>query len=108
MNQSKNVKIVVTTPESHADMVREAVGTAGAGRLGRYSYCSISSNVIGRFKPDADADPAIGTVGMLESVEEERIEAICERESLQKVITAIKSVHPYEEVAVDIYALEDI
>ena len=57
--------------------------------------------------PGEGAHPAIGEVGKLESVEEERIEAVCARDLLPAVITAIKRVHPYEEVALDVYPLED-
>lgn len=107
-NISKLVKIVVTVPESHADAVRAAMGEAGAGKLGNYSYCSVSSKVIGRFKPEAGARPAIGQVGKLEAVAEERIETICPREIAKDVVAAVKKVHPYEEVALDIYPLEEI
>jgi hypothetical protein len=102
------VKIVVFVPLTHADRVRQALGEAGAGKLGHYSFCSFSTRGIGRFKPNAKANPAIGQVGKLEEVEEERIEVICERNNLQKAIDAIKSVHPYEEVALDVYPLEKL
>lgn len=108
MGRSKNVKIVVTVPESHADLVREAIGRAGAGRIGNYSYCSFSSKGVGRFKPEQGARPAIGEVGQVEAVEEERIEVICRRRALKDVLAAIKRVHPYEEVALDVYPLEDL
>jgi len=108
MGRSKNVKIVVTVPESHADLVREAIGRAGAGHIGNYSYCSFSSKGVGRFKPEQGASPAIGEVGRLEAVEEERIEVICRRSVLKDVLAAIKRVHPYEEVALDVYPLEDL
>ena len=77
MNQSKNVKIVVFVPESHTDIVREAIGKAGAGKIGNYTHCSFSSKGVGRFKPEDGAHPAIGKVGKLESVQEERIEFVC-------------------------------
>jgi len=108
MNQSKNVKIVVFVPESHSDAVREAMGKAGAGKIGNYTYCSFSSKGIGRFKPEEGTHPNIGEVGKFESVVEERIEAVCEQSILMNVIKAIKQVHPYEEVALDIYPLEEI
>ena len=108
LNQSRNVKIVVFVPETHSDLVREAMGQAGAGRIGNYSFCSFSSKGIGRFKPEAGAHPAIGEVGKLELVEEERIEMICQREVLAEVISAMKHVHPYEEVAFDVYSLENM
>jgi hypothetical protein len=105
---TNNVKIIVTVPESYADVVRKAMGKAGAGHIGNYSFCSFSSKGVGRFKPEKGAHPAIGEIGKLESVEEERIEIICNRDVLKDVIAAIKKVHPYEEVALDIYPLEDI
>ena len=105
---SKYVKIVVYVPESHTDVVREVVGKAGAGKLGNYSSCSFSTKGIGRFKPEQGANPHIGEVGKPEEVAEERIEVTCARERLEDVIKAIKEVHPYEEVALDIYPFENI
>jgi len=105
---SKNVKIVVFVPETHTDIVREAMGNAGAGVIGKYSSCSFSSKGIGRFKPEPGADPHIGQIGKFEKVAEERIETVCSREKLKMVIKAIKEVHPYDEVAIDVYPLENI
>ena len=105
---SKYVKIVVFVPESHADIVRDAMGKAKAGMLGKYSFCSFSSKGIGRFRPEQGANPHIGKIGKLEEVVEEKIEIRCPREKLQEVIEAIKKVHPYEEIAMDIYPLENI
>jgi hypothetical protein len=105
---STHVKIVVFVPETHTDIVREAMGKAGAGKIGNYSHCSFSSKGIGRFKPEDGAHPHIGEVGKFEEVVEERIETVCEREKLQEVISAIKEVHPYDEVALDVYLLENI
>lgn len=99
------VKIVVFVPKSHTDVVRQAMGDAGAGKIGLYSHCSYSVSGIGRYKPLEGAHPAIGEVGKFEEVEEERIECVCERSSAKHVISAIKKVHPYEEVAFDIYPL---
>jgi hypothetical protein len=108
MKQSKNIKIVVFVPESHTDIVREAIGKAGAGKIGNYTFCSFSSKGVGRFKPEDGAHPAIGEVGKLESVQEERIEFVCDRNLVKDVIAAIKKAHPYEEVALDIYPLEEL
>ena len=103
-----NVKIVVFVPETHTDVVREAMGKAGAGRIGNYSFCSFSSKGIGRFRPETGANPHIGKVGKFEEVVEERIEVVCSREKLDDVIKAIKEVHPYDEVAINVYSLENI
>lgn len=101
------VKIVVTSPSSHADQVRKAMGDAGAGVIGNYSHCTFSTKGFGRYKPLEGAKPAIGEVGKFEEVEEERIETVCEKEKVKRVIEAIKKVHPYEELALDIYPLID-
>ena len=99
------MKLVVFVPESHADAVREAMGKTGAGRIGNYTYCSFSSKGVSRFLPGNGARPAIGKVGNPESVEEERIETVCDKQILAEVVAAIKEVHPYEEVAMDVYPL---
>jgi hypothetical protein len=104
----QNYKIVVFVPLTHTDIVREAMGKAGAGKLGNYSYASFSSRGVGRFKPEEGAHPAIGSIGKLEEVDEERIEVVCSADLLNVVIAAIKEVHPYEEVALDVYPIETL
>ena len=99
-------KLIVFVPLADADAVRTAIGAAGAGKLGNYTFCSFSTKGIGRFKPEDGANPHIGAVGELETVEEERIEVTVEKDSLKHVIDAMKQAHPYEEVAYDIYPLE--
>lgn len=100
-------KIVTYVPTADADKVREAIANAGGGKLGNYTHCSFSIKGIGRFKPVEGANPHIGAVGRLESVEEERIEVTCASELVSEVIEAIKKVHPYEEIPIDIYNLEN-
>ena len=101
-------KIVVYVPLANADQVREAIGQAGGGKLGNYSSCSFSTRGLGRFKPEAGANPHIGSVGQMEAVEEERIEVSVEDSLAQGVVDAIRKVHPYEEVALDVYNLSQI
>ncbi len=101
-------KIVVYVPLENTDAVREAIATAQGGELGLYTHCTFSTRGIGRFKPREGAHPHIGEVGKFEEVEEERIETVCARENIDAVIKAIKEVHPYDEVAFDVYPLENI
>jgi len=101
----KTVKLVVYVPETHADAVRQALGEAGAGKVGDYSFSSFSVKGTGRFLPLEGAHPTIGEVGKLEAVAEERIETVCYEQDLEKVIDAVKKVHPYEQVAIDVYPL---
>ncbi len=105
--QSQNVKFVVFVPLSHTDIVREALGSAGAGKIGNYDFCSFSALGTGRYCGNANSNPTIGETLKYESVEEEKIEVIIPREILKEVIEKVKLVHPYEEVAFDIYPLED-
>lgn len=102
---TSDVNLVVTVPATHADVVRNAMGKAGAGIVGNYSHCSFSIKGIGRFMPLQGAHPAIGKVGELEAVEEEAIQMPCPIKKLEAVIAAIKEVHPYEECGIDIMPL---
>jgi hypothetical protein len=102
------VTIVITVPETHADTIRQAMGHAGAGRVGNYSYCSYSSKGIGRFIPMQGSNPHLGTEGAVEEVVEERIETVCSKEALENVLEAIKKAHPYEETVIDIYPVYEI
>jgi hypothetical protein len=102
---SSLIKIAVTVPEADADKLRQAIGDAGAGKVGNYSHCSFSVKGIGRFMPEAGANPAIGEVGKPEEVVEERIEVTCDADILQTVVKAIRAVHPYEEPAIDVYPM---
>lgn len=99
------VKIVIYVPVDHAEAVRKALGEAGAGHIGNYDFCSFSQRGTGRFRPGEGTDPFIGTTGTIEAVEEERIETVCSRTIVDKVIDAVRKVHPYEEMAYDIYPL---
>ena len=99
------VKVVVFVPKSHADVVRQVMGDAGAGKIGLYSHCSYSVSGVGRYKPLPGANPAIGEVDKFEEVDEERVECVCDRSRAKEVLVAVRKVHPYEEVAFDIYTL---
>ena len=102
----KRYKLVVYVPESHADALREAIGNAGAGKIGNYSHCTFTTKGTTRFKPEAGADPTTGEVGKFEEVTEERIETVCTGEVLKDVRAAIREAHPYEEPATDVYPIE--
>ncbi len=106
MDPKRRFKIVVYVPESDADSLREAMGNAGAGKIGNYSHCTFTIKGTGRFKPLEGANPTIGEVGKLEEVSEERIETVCEGDKLDGILKAIKEVHPYEEPATDVYPIE--
>lgn len=100
-------KLVVYVPEADEQKVREALGKAGAGAIGDYSQCSFSGKGTGRFLPGEGSEPVIGTKGKLEAVAEMRVEMIFPENIEKKVLAAMIKAHPYEEVAHDIYILEN-
>lgn len=101
------IKISTTVPLENADQLRQALGEAGAGQFGEYSFCSFTVTGKGRFKPSENANPHIGEANKLEAVEEEQIEVVCDRAIAKQVIAALKSAHPYEEVIIEITPLID-
>lgn len=98
-------KWAVFVPPAHADAVRAAVFAAGAGQIGDYSHCSWSVTGTGQFLPTWGASPAIGTVGALELLPEDRVEFVAPARLRAAVLTAIRTAHPYEEPAFDVLAL---
>lgn len=101
-------KVIVTVPENEADKLREAIGSAGGGKVGNYTHCSFSVKGTGRFLPVDGAKPAIGQLGQLEEVAEERIEITCDGENVRAAVAAIREAHSYEEPAIDVYELAEL
>ncbi|HMR72526.1 MAG TPA: hypothetical protein PKD68_00790 [Candidatus Saccharibacteria bacterium] len=99
------VKIVTFVPPEAAEAVRLAMGEAGAGKIGEYTFCSFSVAGNGRFKPSNETNPYSGKKNELNVENEERIEVVCDRSAAKQVIAAMRAMHPYEEVAFDIYPL---
>lgn len=98
-------KLVVFVPAAETAKVLDAVAGAGAGEIGEYTHCSYRVRGTGTFLPSERADPAIGDRGALNEVEEDRLEVVLPRERLGRVVQALLDVHPYEEVAYDVYPL---
>ena len=98
-------KWVIYVPRENAEAVREAVFAAGAGHIGDYSHCSWSVSGIGQFLPHEGASPAVGSVGSVERVAEDRFEVVAPARARGAVLAAMRAAHPYEEPAFDIFAL---
>ncbi len=100
-------KLFTFTPAEKAGIVRQAIFAAGAGQIGNYSECSFNSAGTGTFKAGEGADPYVGKPGTQHQENEIRIEAIFPAHLENKILTAMKKAHPYEEVAYDIIALSN-
>ncbi|QZY56571.1 Nif3-like dinuclear metal center hexameric protein [Crassaminicella profunda] len=107
MNQEKYFKLVVYVPRTHVENVRDAICRAGAGHIGNYSHCTFQTEGKGTFKPLEGTNPFIGTKGEIEKVAECRLESIVPKEKLNGVIKKMVEVHPYEEVAYDLFTLKN-
>lgn len=100
-------KLAVYVPKEDGEKLRTAAGDAGAGSLGNYDHCSFTLSGEGRFRPLEGSDPHIGSKDKLEVVEELKLEFVVEKSKLKYVLDAVLEAHPYEEVAYDIYRLEN-
>lgn len=103
----KYLKLVVFVPVEHTSTVREALGRAGAGWIGNYSDCTFQLRGMGTFRPREGTSPYIGNQEQLETVEEVRLETIVCATEVDGVLRAMMAVHPYEEVAYDLYPLHN-
>jgi len=103
--QTAGMKLVTFVPVDSADRLRESLAEAGAGVIGEYSHCSFSLPGTGTFLGSEEAKPVVGQKGNLERVEEIRLEMLCPKDRLDRILSALWASHPYEEVAYDLYPL---
>lgn len=101
-----NCKIVCFVPRDNLAAVQEAIWSAGAGVIGEYSQCSFILDGTGSFRGSEAANPTIGQAGRLEHVAEVRLEVICPERLVPEAIRQLRSAHPYEEPAYDVYPLK--
>ncbi|MDR3188997.1 MAG: Nif3-like dinuclear metal center hexameric protein [Prevotellaceae bacterium] len=99
------VKVAVYAPAAHAEAVRQSMFAAGAGGVGQYSSCSFSVQGTGTFLAGERATPFVGKKGELHREPEEKVEVIAHESQVGSVVAAMRAVHPYEEVAYDLYPL---
>jgi dinuclear metal center YbgI/SA1388 family protein len=100
-------KLVTFVPVKYADQVRSALFEAGAGHIGRYDQCSFSTEGQGSFRASAGTNPFAGEIGKFHLEKEMRIETVFPSLLRKKVVQALMDSHPYEEVAYDIFSLEN-
>ncbi|MFD1505236.1 Nif3-like dinuclear metal center hexameric protein [Georgenia yuyongxinii] len=96
--------LVTFVPREHTQSLLDALADAGAGRLGEYERAAFTSPGTGTFRPLAGAQPAIGQVGTVEAVAEDRLEIVLPRERRTAVLAALQAAHPYEEPAFTLVA----
>ncbi len=100
-------KLVTFVPHADADKVRDALFAAGAGHIGDYSETSFNLEGTGTFKGGDSTNPHVGNIGERHQEPETRIETIFPAHLEGKVVSALRAAHPYEEVAYDVFVLEN-
>ncbi|MDD3876085.1 MAG: Nif3-like dinuclear metal center hexameric protein [Bacteroidales bacterium] len=100
-------KIVTFCPLEQSGEVRTALFEAGAGHIGNYDCCSFNVDGQGSFRASEGAKPFVGHINTLHFENEVRIETIYPLHLEKNIISALLKSHPYEEVAYDIYSLEN-
>lgn len=106
-SNDKLKKLSVFCPLAHADQLRQVMFESGAGHIGAYDSCSFNTSGTGTFRGGEQTNSFVGQIGKLHQEEEIRIETIVPDYILNKVITNMLEAHPYEEVAYDIYPLDN-
>jgi len=100
-------KLVTFCPKDHAENLRAAIFQAGAGVIGEYDCCSFNLDGKGSFRAGDNTAPFVGEKGQIHYEPEVRIETILPAWLEKRVIMAMIHAHPYEEVAFDVYPLDN-
>ncbi|MBL4561110.1 MAG: Nif3-like dinuclear metal center hexameric protein [Labilibaculum sp.] len=100
-------KLVTFVPNEYAQKVRDALFEAGAGSIGNYDSCSYSTEGTGSFRGGENTNAFVGEKGKLHFEPEVRIETVFPKHLKRKISTALMKIHPYEELAFDIYQLKN-
>jgi len=99
-------KLNFFVPVDKKEDVKNALFEIGVGRYDKYDYCSFESIGTGQFRPIGNANPYLGELGKIEYVQEYKIEMICRDALIEQAIKTLKEVHPYEEVAYEVFKME--
>jgi len=105
--KSAQYKLIVFVPEGHIEKVASAIFENGGGIIGEYSNCSFRTKGQGSFKGSKKTSPSIGKKLNYEKTDEIKLEVLIDSWKLNEILSAIRSVHPYEEIAYDVYPLNN-
>ncbi len=100
-------KLVTFVPQAQAESLRIALFEVGAGHIGNYDSCSFNTAGNGTFRGNDATQPFVGTPNQLHTEAEIRIETVFVAHLQGKIISTLLKNHPYEEVAYDIYSLDN-
>ncbi len=93
------IQLCFYVPQTHVEIVKQALFSAGAGQIGNYEHCAWQVLGEGQFRPKAGSKPFLGSEDRLERLPEFRVEMVCEDAKIKAAIAALIESHPYEEPA---------
>ena len=100
-------KLNYFVPVDAKEKTKQALFEIGVGRYENYECCSFETLGVGQFKPIAEANPHIGELDKVEKVQEYKVEMVCSDSLIKDAVKALKEAHPYEEVAYEVFRMEE-
>jgi dinuclear metal center YbgI/SA1388 family protein len=100
-------KLVTYTIPDNLEILRNALFDSGAGNIGNYEHCSFTSQGKGTYKGNQNSNPVIGERFEFIENHEIKIEVVFEKHLQSKILKALFKNHVYEEVAYEIYNLQN-
>ncbi|MDC0598952.1 YqfO family protein [Gammaproteobacteria bacterium] len=101
-------KLSFFVPESHLEEVKQALFLIGLGKIGNYDSCCWQTLGQGQFRALEGSAPFVGQLGKVETIAEYKVEMVCDETLIDKAVSTLKEVHPYEEPAYDVIRLESL
>ena len=99
-------KLNYFVPEGSKEKTKQALFDIGVGKYENYEYCCFEILGTGQFKPIDNANPHLGKLNTIERLQEYKVEMVCSEALIKKAIEVLKEVHPYEEVAYEVFKME--
>ncbi|MCF6176297.1 MAG: hypothetical protein L3J71_11080 [Victivallaceae bacterium] len=104
---NKMFKLEFYVPATHAEVVKQAIFAAGAGKIGNYDCCAWQTTAgTGQFRPRPGSRPFIGSLDKVEYVKEVKVELVCQEKFIDAAITALRASHPYETPALQYWEVK--
>ncbi len=101
-------KLNYYVPSKNKEETKQALFNIGVGKFDNYENCSWETLGDGQFRPVGDASLHIGQLNTLEVLPEYKVEIICHDHLIKQAVQTLKEAHPYEEVAYEIFKMEDL
>ena len=109
MPKTKTIKKLITyIPKKNAENLRKKLFDVGAGSIGKYENCSFSFEGVGTFKGNENSNPSVGIKQEDTDAEEVCVNITFLKHLEEIVLLSLREAHPYEEIAYELYTLENV